>query len=118
MVSLQHAGRTLTDDLVAFDVRWEGELAGATVTWTMVVSEGASEVRLCLERGADGATAQYVLDGETGRRQDVAVDADLDDDGVTARFPADVVGVAVEWPVWVAVLAVDGHEVGHHAAAG
>jgi hypothetical protein len=117
MASLQHAGRTLTDELVAFDVRWEGELDGATVRWTMVVSEGASEVRLCLERGADGATAQYVLDGETGRRQDVEVDADLDDHGVTARFPAEVVGVAVEWPVWVAVLTVDGQDVAHHAAS-
>jgi hypothetical protein len=115
MVSIEHAGRTLTDALVAYDVRWSGELAGTTVTWSMVVSEGASEVRLCHERGEDGSAHQYVVDGGSGRRQDVPVDADVHDDEVTVRFPADVVGVAVEWPVWVAVLTVDGEDVAHHA---
>ena len=30
---------------------------------------------------------------------------------VTARFPAEVVGVAVEWPLWTAVVSVDGQVV-------
>ena len=113
MVSIAHAGRTTTADLVAFDVRWEGPLAGTSVVWTMVVSDGTSEVRLCHERSGDAAE-QYVVDGASGRRQDVAADADVEEDEVTVRFPADAVGVAVEWPAWVAVLTVDGEDVARH----
>lgn len=115
MVSIAHAGRTVTGDLVAYDVRWEGPLDGDRIVWSMCVSDGASEVRLCHEREDGGSTAQYVLDGETGRRQDVTVDADLHDDEVTVRFPADAVGVAVEWPVWVAIVSVDGRQLAHQA---
>jgi hypothetical protein len=114
MVSIAHAGRTTAGDLVAFDVRWEGPLAGSSVGWSMVVSDGESEVRLCHERAGDSA-AQYVVDGTSGRRQDVAVDADVGEDEITARFPADAVGVAVEWSVWVAVLTVDGKDVAQQA---
>ena len=114
MTSIEHAGRTITDALVAFDVRWEGDLGGAgTVVWTMVVSDGASEVRLSHERRGGEVAVQYVVDGATGRRQEVPEDADVEDDGITARFPADVVGVAVEWPVWTAVITVDGEDVAH-----
>jgi hypothetical protein len=116
MTSIQRAGRTITGDLVAFDVRWEGPLTGSTVVWSMVVSDGASEVRLSHERAGEEAAAQYVVDAATGRRQDVAVDADLHDEEITLRFPAEAVGVAVEWPVWVAVISVDGQDVAHHAA--
>ena len=115
MVSIGHAGRTITGDLVAFDVRWEGSLPGASVVWSMVVSDGASEVRLSHERAGDEAVGQYVVDSASGRRSDVDVDADVQDDEITARFPADVVGVAVEWPVWVAVVTVDGQDVAHQA---
>ena len=114
MVAIQHAGHTVTPELVAFDVRWEGDLGGSTVVWSMVVSgSGAAEVRLCHERSAGGSApaAQYVVDRETGRRRDVEPDADVDDGEVTVRFPADVVGVAVEWPVWTAVVTVDGRDV-------
>jgi hypothetical protein len=114
MVSIAHAGRTTTGDLVAFDVRWEGSLTGSAVVWSMVVSGGASEVRLCHERAGE-TVGQYVVDGASGRRRDVDVDADLHDDEITVRFPADAVGVAVEWPVWVAVVTVDGQEVARQA---
>jgi hypothetical protein len=114
MVSIAHAGRTTTGDLVAFDVRWEGPLTGSSVVWTMVVSDGVSEVRLCHERAGD-AVRQYVVDGTTGRRRDVDADADVGEDEVTVRFPAEAVGVAVEWPVWVAVVTVDGQDVAHNA---
>ncbi|HET6563758.1 MAG TPA: hypothetical protein VFG72_17950 [Marmoricola sp.] len=114
MTSIEHAGRTTTGDLVAFDIRWEGGLAGSTVVWSMVVAEAGSEVRLCHERVDGRPTGQYVVDGGTGRRHDVELDADLHDDEITVRFPADVVGVAVEWPVWKAVVTVDGQDVAHH----
>ena len=114
MVSIARAGRTLTGDLVAFDVSWDGPLTGSTVVWSMVVSDGASEVRLCHERAGEEA-AQYVVDATTGRRQDVAVDADLHGEEITVRFPADAVGVAVEWPMWVAVVTVDGQDVAQQA---
>jgi hypothetical protein len=29
------------------------------------------------------------------------------------RFPAEVVGVAVEWPVWTTVLTIEGEDVSH-----
>ena len=41
----------------------------------------------------------------------VSVDADLGEGEVTARFPAEVVGVAVEWPVWTAAVTEDGQVV-------
>ena len=115
MVSIANAGRTIAGDLVAFDVRWEGSLPGASVVWSMVVSDGASEVRLCHERAGDEAVGQYVVDAASGRRRDVGVDADLQEDEITVRFPADAVGVAVEWPVWVAVVTVDGQDVAQQA---
>ncbi len=115
MTSIESAGRTITGDLVAFDVSWDGPLTGSTVIWSMVVSDGASEVRLCHERAGEDAT-QYVVDATTGRRRDVAVDADLHDEEITVRFPADAVGVAVEWPVWVAVVTVDGQDVAQQPA--
>jgi hypothetical protein len=115
MVSIQRAGRTITGDLVAFDVRWEGPLEGSRVAWSMVVSDGSSEVRLCHEQTGEKAAGQYVVDGVSGRRQEVAVDADLHGEEITVRFPADAVGVAVEWPMWVAVVTVDGRDVAHQA---
>jgi hypothetical protein len=114
MVSIAHAGRTIAGDLVAFDVRWEGPLTGSTVVWSMVVSDGVSEVRLCHERASGRPAGQYVVDEVTDRGRDVTADADVGADEITVRFPADAVGVAVEWPVWTAVITVDGVDVANH----
>lgn len=52
-----------------------------------------------------------------GRRPaEVRPDADLDAEKITVRFPASVVGVAVEWPSWQAVITVDAREVASSAA--
>ena len=35
MTQIVHAGRTETDVVVAYDIRWEGDLSGArSVTWS------------------------------------------------------------------------------------
>ena len=106
--AIEHAGRTISGGFVAFDIRWEGDLPpGAEVQWAMVVSEGNEEVVLVHARKGDDV-AQYVV-GRAGR-DDLRPDADVSDREITARFPAEVVGVAVEWPVWTAVLTVDGED--------
>ena len=109
MTEIRHCGRTVAGDFLAFDIQWEGDLPeSASVAWSMVVTgpDGSETVRLVHERGA--REAQYV-EAATGR-QDVDVDADVDDGEITVRFPANVVGVAVEWPVWTAVITADGEE--------
>lgn len=107
--AIEHAGRTVSGGFVAFDIRWEGELPpGADVQWAMVVSEGTEEVVLVHDRRGDEA-AQYVV-GRAGR-DDVPTDADVSEHEITARFPSEVVGVAVEWPVWTAVITVGGEDV-------
>jgi hypothetical protein len=45
-------------------------------------------------------------------------DAEVGSAGITARFPTNVVGVAVEWPVWRAVITVDGADVAEQVATG
>jgi hypothetical protein len=106
--AIEHAGRTVTGGFVAFDIRWEGDLpTEAEVRWAMVVSEGNEEVVLVHARRGDTAS-QYVLG--TAGRDDVEPDADVSENEITARFPAESVGVAVEWPVWTAVITVDGEE--------
>ena len=57
--------------------------------------------------------SQYARDLSTGRTQEVSPDADLGLDAgeITVRFPADVVGLAVEWPSWQAVILVAGEDV-------
>ena len=113
MTQIVHAGRTETKVVVAFDIRWEGELSGGgSVTWSMTVTspDGQDSVRLAYEL-VDGEAAQYVLDRVSGRRQDVTPDADLGDDEITVRFPTASVGVAAPWPSWRAVITVDGEDV-------
>lgn len=111
MTKISHCGRTVTTALVAYDIRWEGDLSGSDVLWSMVVSSPDSDetVHLAYARSAGEFAGQYV-EASTGR-QPVAEDADVDDGEITVRFPANLVGVAVEWPVWTAVLTIDGEHV-------
>ena len=114
MTQIVHAGRTETDVVVAYDIRWEGDLSGArSVTWSMTVTspDGRDSVRLAYPVDDGEHSAQYVLDRASGRRQDLDPDADLDDDEVTVRFPTATVGVAASWPSWRAVITVDGEDV-------
>ena len=112
-VTIDHCGRTIAASVVAYDIRWTGALPeDREVTWAVrVVSDyGGSQVELGYRR--DGArSTQYALDLSTGRTQEVPVNADLDGDEITVRFPADVVGFAVEWPTWRAVIEVDRQDV-------
>jgi hypothetical protein len=113
MTNIRECGRTVAGDLVAFDIQWDGELPGDDVVWAAhICSVDDEEVRL-VHRLAGGTAEQYV-EGEKGRR-DVEVDADVREDDVIVRFPSNVVGVAVDWPTWVAVLVVDGEEVARQA---
>ena len=109
-VTIKHCGRTSAGDFVAFDIQWEGQLPAArSLAWAMVVTapDGRETVRLTLQQVA-GQAAQHV-EAAAGRVE-LDADAEIDDGEVTARFPANVVGVAVEWPVWTAVLEADGQE--------
>lgn len=113
-LEITHCGRTFSGGFVAWDVRWDGELPdGAGIEWSMVVADGDEEIRLVHGRRA-GVAEQYVV-GAAGR-EDVEPDADASEHEITVRFPADVVGVAVEWPVWTAVLTLDGEDVSRQVA--
>jgi hypothetical protein len=106
---IEHCGRTVAGGFVAFDIRWQGDLPPEVdVQWAMVVSEGEEEVVLVHARG--GGTVSHYVVGAAGR-DDLEPDADVSDCEITARFPTEIVGVAVEWPVWTAVLTVDGEDV-------
>jgi len=114
MTQIVHAGRAETDVVVAYDIRWEGDLSGArSVTWSMTVTspDGRDSVRLAYQVDGGEPAVQYVLDRASGRRQDLDPDADLDDDEITVRFPTATVGVAASWPSWRAVITVDGEDV-------
>jgi hypothetical protein len=107
MTEIRECGRTVGGGVVAFTIAWDGELTGG-VAWVVTVTADDSGERVALvhERVDGGFSAQYVE--AEGRRRDVGEDATIGDDDITARFPADVVGVAVDWPVWKAALVVDG----------
>jgi hypothetical protein len=112
-VSIDHCGRTIAASVVAYDIRWTGELpTDREVTWAVrvVSDDGASQVELG-HRRAGGRVSQYALDLSTGRTQEVPANADLNGDEITVRFPTDVVGVAIEWPTWQAVIEVDRQDV-------
>src|SRR5688500_2633861 len=113
MTEILHCGRTVSGGVVGIDIRWDGPLTPRqSVLWSMVVSsdDGTDEIRLSHGRAGD-SVQQFVDDLSSGRRRDVEPDADVGDDEVVVRFPTDVVGVAVEWPVWRAVITVDGEDV-------
>ena len=112
-VTIEHCGRTIAASVVAFDIRWSGVLPeDAELTWAVRVTsaDGGSRLELAHGRRA-GGLEQYARDLATDQAQAVGPDADLDGDGITVRFPVDVVGVAIEWPTWQAVLTVDGQDV-------
>lgn len=112
-VAIEHCGRTTAAAVVAFDIQWSGDLPpDREVTWAVRVAspDGDGRVELGHQRSGAG-TSQYALDLTSGRRQEVGVDADLEDGEITVRFPTDVVGLAVEWPTWQAVIEVGGEDV-------
>ena len=112
-LEITECGRTLGGGLVVFDVRWEGEPTGETVWAVRITSADRAEtVELGYARGHAGEQ-QYVA--ADGRRQPVETDVDVREGEITARFPEEVVGVAIEWPTWTAVLSVDGEVVAEHA---
>ena len=97
MTQILHAGRTVTDVVVAFDVSWDDDLSAAgSVLWTMAVTsqDGAETVELGYRRTADGFAEQYVHDLSGERQQTFDEDADLRDGEITVRFPTSSVGVA------------------------
>ena len=109
-VTIKHCGRTVAGDYVAFDIQWEGALPSArSMTWDMLVTapDGNETVRLTYQQ-VDGTAGQHVE--ATSGRVELDADADLDEAEITVRFPANVVGVAVEWPVWTAFMTADGEE--------
>jgi hypothetical protein len=112
-VSIDHCGRTIAASVVAYDIRWTGALpSDREVTWAVrvVSDDGMSQVELG-HRRTGAQASQYALDLSTGRIQEVRPDADLNGDEITVRFPADVVGFAIEWPTWQAVIEVDRQDV-------
>jgi hypothetical protein len=112
MVQILGCGRTVGGGLVAFDIRWDGEVPdNEPVLWSMEISNGEESVLLGHQRNGGTFVTQFVDASSTGRREEVPEDADRGDGEMTVRFPAELVGVAVEWPVWKAVIAVDGSEV-------
>lgn len=118
MVRIEHSGRTVAADVVAFGVVWSGELPeGSQVAFVAVVTSDSGEevVELCYEPPTGGAEAQYVVDRATGRRRDVDPDVTDSDGEVTVRFSAEVVGVAVDWPLWQAVIRAGGEEIARKA---
>ncbi len=107
---VNHCGRTVASDVIAFDIQWEGPLPAArTMAWSMVVTgpDGRETVRLVHERTGE-QVSQHVQ--AASGRVEVAPDADVDEGEVTVRFPVEVVGAAVDWPVWTAVMTADGQE--------
>ncbi len=112
-VAIEHCGRTTAATVVAFDIQWSGDLpADREVTWAVRVAGPYGDGRVELGHQRSGASrSQYALDLTSGRCQEVGVDADLLDREITVRFPAEVVGLAVEWPTWQAVVLVNGQEI-------
>jgi hypothetical protein len=114
MLQITRSGRTVAGGFVAFDIAWEGELPpDSAVLWSMEVTnqEGTESVDLGYQHSSGVDDTQFVDAQSSGRREEVPADADLSDGEITVRFPTEVVGVAVEWPVWKAVIVVDGSPV-------
>src|SRR3954462_4615041 len=113
MLEIPNSGRTPGGGVAAFTIRWGGSPPGPeTPTWSVAFGGGGGSegVRLVYECRDGDFAAQYVDETSTGRRRDVDENADLRDHQITVRFPADLVGVAVQWPVWKASVAVPGED--------
>lgn len=107
MTQIRECGRTIGGGIVVFDISWDGDLPAGKVAWVVTISgDGDEQVALVHER-TDGAFAAQYLQAGAGRH-DVEEDATVEDDHLTARFPADLVGVATQWPVWKAAVVVNG----------
>ena len=120
MTQIVRAGRTVTKGVVAFDIGWQGELSGYdSVLWSMLITspDGKETVQLGYQAFHGAFSGQFVRDRVTGRQEDLDGDADLRDAEITVRFPAERVGVAVEWPSWRAVISVDGDHVAEYIVA-
>ena len=113
LATIEHCGRTIAASVVAFDIRWSGDLPeDRELTWAVRVASGEADGEVELGHRREGQrVSQYARDLSTGRTQEVSPDADLNGAGITVRFPADIVGLAVEWPTWRAVIEVDGQDV-------
>lgn len=112
-VTIDQCGRTIAASIIAFDIQWSGDLPGdREITWAVRISSAAAdgEVELGHRRSA-GGPSQYARDLSTGRTQEVTPDADVSAREITVRFASAVVGQAVEWPIWKAVLTVDDEDV-------
>ena len=111
-VEIVECGRTVAGEVVAFTIEWDGDPSGELAWGVRITSSDQSEtVALGCSLGDEGGSAdRQWVEGDAGR-QDVEVDADLGEGEITARFPAEVVGVAVEWPLWTALVSVDGQVV-------
>jgi hypothetical protein len=108
-VEITECGRTLGGGLVAFDIQWDGSLSG-DVQWVVRITSADRTETVALTVSSEDR--QYVECD--GRQVDVDPDADLSEGEITARFPEDVVGVAIEWPTWTAAVSVDGQVVAEH----
>jgi hypothetical protein len=120
MTQIARAGRTATKGVVAFDVGWEGDLSRhESVLWSMLITspDGRETVQLGYQVFHGAFSAQFVRDQVSGRQEDLEQDADLRDDEITVRFPAERVGVAAGWPSWRAVITVDGDDVAEKLVA-
>ena len=111
-LEITECGRTIAGGVVAFDIQWEGEPQGE-VTWSAQVTSADQTESVQLGYVRDSAGERQYVESE-GRREDVEVDASMSDGEVTVRFPAEKVGVAIEWPAWCAVVKVDGEVVAEH----
>jgi len=111
MTQIARTGQAVTGNLVTFDIGWDEDLTGnESVLWSMVITspDGEETVQLGYQVIDDAFVAQFVNDWTTGREQKVDMNADIRDREITVRFPADIVGVAAEWPTWRAVINVNG----------
>lgn len=119
MTKILRAGRTVTDDVVAYDIGWDDDLnGGESVLWSMLVtSEDGDETVQLGYKVVDGVfSAQFVFDHVSARQVNVGEDVTLGEGEITVRFPTDVVGAAGQWPVWKAIITVDGSDVAEHLA--
>jgi hypothetical protein len=119
VTEILHSGRTVTKHVVAFDIKWDGDLEGRSVLWWVAISsaDGEEGVQLGYETVGGEFSAQFVKDLATGREAEVDQDADLTGHELTVRFPPERVGIAMEWPMWRAGITIDGVQVAEQVMA-